>query len=67
MKQAAARDAIVGRMAANCYARLLLLQHTGRIRMFRPDATELFAHYLAALLLRTADGGKDGPDAAGSR
>ena len=46
---------------------LLLLQHTGRIRMFRQDATDLFAHYLAALLLRTADGGKDGSHAAGSR
>ena len=33
---------------------LLLLQHTGRIRMFRQDATELFEHYLAALLARTA-------------
>lgn len=33
---------------------LLLLQHTGRIRMFRQDATDLFDHYLAALLARTA-------------
>jgi len=33
---------------------LLLLQHTGRIRMFRQDATELFEDYLAALLARTA-------------
>jgi AcrR family transcriptional regulator len=33
---------------------LLLLQHTGRIRMFRQDASELFTHYLAALLQRTA-------------
>jgi AcrR family transcriptional regulator len=31
---------------------LLLLQHTGRIRMFRQDATVLFDHYLEALLLR---------------
>jgi len=34
---------------------LLLLQHTGRIRMFRQDATDLFQHYLAALLRRAAD------------
>ena len=33
---------------------LLLLQHTGRIRMFQQDATALFDHYLAALLLRIA-------------
>jgi len=33
---------------------LLLLQHTGRIRMFRQDATDLFNHYLAALVARTA-------------
>ena len=46
---------------------LLLLQHTGRIRMFKQDATDLFDHYLAALLLRTAPGGKDEPDAAGCR
>jgi AcrR family transcriptional regulator len=46
---------------------LLLLQHTGRIRMFRQDATELFDHYLAALLLRTAVAGKGAPDAAGRR
>jgi AcrR family transcriptional regulator len=46
---------------------LLLLQHTGRIRMFKQDATDLFDHYLAALLLRTAPGGKDKPDAAGCR
>lgn len=32
---------------------LLLLQHTGRIRMFQQDASELFTHYLA-VLLRTA-------------
>lgn len=31
---------------------LLLLQHTGRIRMFRQDAGDLFDHYLDALLLR---------------
>jgi AcrR family transcriptional regulator len=31
---------------------LLLLQHTGRIRMFKQDATVLFDHYLQALLLR---------------
>ncbi len=33
---------------------LLLLQHTGRIRMFRQDASELFEHYVAGLLQRTA-------------
>jgi AcrR family transcriptional regulator len=33
---------------------LLLLQHTGRIRMFRQDASELFQHYVAGLLQRTA-------------
>lgn len=33
---------------------LLLLQHTGRIRMFKHDATALFDHYLTALLLRIA-------------
>lgn len=33
---------------------LLLLQHTGRIRMFRQDATALFDHYLAGLLSRAA-------------
>ena len=33
---------------------LLLLQHTGRIRMFKQDATALFDHYLAGLLSRTA-------------
>jgi hypothetical protein len=33
---------------------LLLLQHTGRIRMFGQDATELFDDYLVALLARTA-------------
>jgi AcrR family transcriptional regulator len=33
---------------------LLLLQHTGRIRMFRQDAGELFQHYVAGLLQRTA-------------
>lgn len=41
---------------------LLLLQHTGRIRMFRQDATELFDHYLEALLARapmTAGGPAD--------
>lgn len=31
---------------------LLLLQHTGRIRMFKQDATDLFDHYMDALLLR---------------
>ncbi len=44
---------------------LLLLQHTGRIRMFRQDAADLFSHYLAVLVARTAaTGGKS--DAAGS-
>lgn len=33
---------------------LLLLQHTGRIRMFKQDAKALFNHYLAGLLARTA-------------
>ena len=33
---------------------LLLLQHTGRIRMFRQDAADLFSHYLAVLVARTA-------------
>lgn len=33
---------------------LLLLLHTGRIRMFRQDATALFDHYLAGLLARAA-------------
>ena len=43
----------------------LLLQHTGRIRMFRQDAADLFSHYLAVLVARTAaTGGKS--DAAGS-
>ncbi len=38
---------------------LLLLQHTGRIRMFRQDAADLFDHYLAALVARAAaTGGK---------
>ena len=31
---------------------LLLLQHTGRIRMFGQDASLLFAHYLDTLLVR---------------
>lgn len=31
---------------------LLLLRHTGRIRMFRQDATDLFDRYLEALLKR---------------
>ena len=31
---------------------LLLLQHTGRIRMFRQDATALFKNYLVGLLWR---------------
>jgi AcrR family transcriptional regulator len=44
---------------------LLLLQHTGRIRMFRQDATELFDHYLASLLQRLAASGEK-PDADGS-
>ncbi|HWJ96172.1 MAG TPA: helix-turn-helix domain-containing protein [Telluria sp.] len=44
---------------------LLLLQHTGRIRMFRQDATDLFRHYLAGLLARSADHEKT--DAAGRR
>jgi len=33
---------------------LLLLQHTGRIRMFRQDAKALFDHYLSGLLARIA-------------
>jgi hypothetical protein len=44
---------------------LLLLQHTGRIRMFAQDATELFDHYLASLLQRLAASGEK-PDADGS-
>lgn len=44
---------------------LLLLQHTGRIRMFRQDATELFDHYLATLLQRLAATGEM-PHADGS-
>lgn len=44
---------------------LLLLQHTGRIRMFRQDAADLFSRYLAVLVAGTAaTGGKS--DAAGS-
>lgn len=45
---------------------LLLLQHTGRIRMFRQDATELFDHYLEALLKRVAPATGAHADAAGS-
>lgn len=33
---------------------LLLLQHTGRIRLFRQDPTDLFDYYLDGLLLRAA-------------
>ncbi len=44
---------------------LLLLLHTGRIRMFAQDATELFDHYLASLLQRLAASGER-PDADGS-
>lgn len=33
---------------------LLLLQHTGRIRLFRQDATQLFDAYLTALVQRLA-------------
>lgn len=44
---------------------LLLLQHTGRIRMFRQDAADLFNHYLAVLVARTAATGAK-TDAAGS-
>ncbi|MHB1123775.1 MAG: TetR/AcrR family transcriptional regulator [Ramlibacter sp.] len=44
---------------------LLLLQHTGRIRMFRQDAADLFNHYLAVLVARTAATGAKN-DAAGS-
>jgi AcrR family transcriptional regulator len=45
---------------------LLLLQHTGRIRMFRQDASALFHHYLDALLLRAPLTAKGPPDAARS-
>lgn len=37
-------------------AGLLLLSHTGRIRMFQQDSGALFARYLAQLLARTAGG-----------
>jgi AcrR family transcriptional regulator len=43
---------------------LLLLQHTGRIRIFGQDATELFDHYLGALLLRAPHNAGDASDAA---
>lgn len=43
---------------------LLLLQHTGRIRMFRQDPTELFDRYLDALLLRAAEPEGGLPNAA---
>jgi len=43
---------------------LLLLQHTGRIRMFRQDASDLFNRYLAALVARAAATGAKN-DAAG--
>jgi AcrR family transcriptional regulator len=35
---------------------LLLLQHTGRIRMFGQDASQLFAHYLETVLHRLTRG-----------
>lgn len=44
---------------------LLLLLHTGRIRMFRQDAADLFNQYLAALVARAAANGAK-TDAAGS-
>jgi AcrR family transcriptional regulator len=46
---------------------LLLLQHTGRIRMFGQDATDLFDHYLEGLRKRVAHRGKEVPHAAGRR
>lgn len=46
---------------------LLLLQHTGRIRMFGQDAPALFDHYLEGLLTRTALHRKDARHAAGRR
>ena len=45
---------------------LLLLQHTGRIRMFGQDAADLFDHYLAALPLLAAPATGAHADAAGS-
>ncbi len=45
---------------------LLLLQHTGRIRMFKQDATDMFDHYLAALPVRAAPATGAHADAAGS-
>jgi AcrR family transcriptional regulator len=45
---------------------LLLLQHTGRIRMFKQNATDLFDHYLDALLLR-APANRGGPSHAARR
>jgi AcrR family transcriptional regulator len=46
---------------------LLLLQHTGRIRMFGQDAPALFDHYLEGLLMRTALQGKEPRHAVGRR
>jgi AcrR family transcriptional regulator len=46
---------------------LLLLQHTGRIRMFGQDVSALFDHYLEGLLMRTAPHRKDARHAAGRR
>ncbi len=46
---------------------LLLLQHTGRIRMFRQDACDLFDRYLDALLLRVPSLAGIRSDAARSR
>jgi AcrR family transcriptional regulator len=46
---------------------LLLLQHTGRIRMFGQDATDLFDHYLEALLLRAPSTPGDPSNAARRR
>ena len=43
---------------------LLLLQHTGRIRMFGQDAGDLFQHYLAGLVQRTAATTREKTDAA---
>lgn len=43
---------------------LLLLQHTGRIRMFEQDASDLFMQYLRSLLLRAKPTRKRKPHAA---
>ena len=44
---------------------LLLLQHTGRIRMFKQTAEDLFGRYLAELVARCQPGsGADMPEAA---